>query len=279
MATIASWWEKKEAKMPRRVHWKAHEKEWLAKQVGKDLIAAGLDPLTHDVSREALQSLRNAISKLEHTKRRYIGGLSQAKWLMPLLEEMFRAYKQLPSKYSPDVFNDNQPTEQDEPLAEEETYEGEPQPSYTLVSEQDWRRLNRLLRINQRQVQNLGDTVETLTQLLLEAAPHLAPQEVKPPVERHDEVSTQVMPLVVVAGLRERDYHHVQDKVGHFAELVFVDTRKRQPEKLGECDWLVMTRFSGESWIKRGLHIYKGRASVVNSLSGVVREIERVCNV
>jgi len=265
-----------------RIVWDAHTKQWLAKQVARAMIRDG-----HDLNAKLvpyLDYLRDAVQWLPEADRREVISVSQTPWLVPMMREMLAAQSGQSSKYPSTILD--APAA---PTATQETFnfEGAPAipdpviddqdeysipPGFALVPQDAWTKINRSIRLNHKQIASLADTVETLTALLLEAAPHLAPAEIKPDAQ----LPREPIPLIVVAGLRERDYSHVLAKVTADCEIVFLNARTQPPEQAGECDWLITTRMSGDQWIKRALKLYKGRTSVVNSLTGVIREVERI---
>jgi hypothetical protein len=195
----------------------------------------------------------------------------------------------LSAKYAADCLDEKSPHREEEGPPADSHAEGEgeggtfvPPDGYRLVPEGEWsggiarigemardiRRLRRYARRNRTDIQRLNDSVEALTQLLLEG-----------PLRPPHRLGHGPVPLIVVAGLPERERGEVLRGVGDGAEVIFFDTRGGPPEEVGDCDHLIVLRHAGPEWCRRASELHEGRTVTVRNARDAAREAARLAGV
>ncbi len=234
------------------IHWKPEERAKIANSVYARL--HGRFASTYD--QEIVKLVREAmVSVLEPHRHREISGISQVKWIRPLLASVWAA--------------------EHPPLTVHTVEEGARSTEETDVTRYT-RRINKIVRYLHAEQTRTADEVVALIDLITEALPMLRNHQSPPTLPKIARSTAHL--LVVVAGLRGNQPGDVERQVGGLAEIVFVDSTRKQPHQAGECDLFIATKWCGRSWIERARRIYNDKLTMAQGTTQVVSLIRQAVN-
>lgn len=143
--------------------------------------------------------------------------------------------------------------------------------------DEEVKRLMRMIRTQQNQINALSDQIDSLTNLIcevlphVEAATHLEPSTPVKPIEVGDRI-----PLIAVCGLHGKQRLQVDASYDHDSiELVYIDSRRKTPRQIGEFDHVIVTKGAGKMWW-RGAKERFASASYANSASDVLTQLDKL---